>query len=228
MELRVENLWNGFLDLLFPPKCPFCKAVLERPGICGDCAAGLPWNDAGARVIRGLYCAAPLRYEGAVRTALLQLKFRGRAAVAEAFGATLAQCAAERLSGMFDVVTYVPVSRERRRQRGYNQSELLARAACRVWGTRPEAFLVKIADNPAQSGLSDASARWKNVAGVYRPAPGSDLSGRRVLLIDDICTTGATLCECARTLCDGGAASVCALTVAAAVEKSAEAVPPPL
>ncbi len=218
MTFRLETIWNGFLDLLFPPKCPFCKAVLTRPGICGDCAAGLPWNDADFRVIQGLRCAAPFRYEGAVRRTLLQFKFRGRASVAEPLGNLLARCAAEKFSGMFDAVTYVPVSRERRRQRGYNQSELLARAACRVWGTRPETLLVKIADNPPQSGIPNAAARWKNVAGVYRPAPGKIISGRRVLLIDDICTTGATLCECAKTLRGGGAAAVCALTVAATSE----------
>ena len=217
MKFRLETLWNGFLDLLFPPKCPFCKTVLTRPGICGDCAAELPWNDADFRVIQGLRCAAPLRYEGAVRRTLLQFKFRGRVAVAEPLGMLLARCAAERFSGMFDAVTYVPVSRERRRQRGYNQSELLARAACRVWGTRPETLLVKIADNPPQSGLPDAAARWKNVAGVYRPA--QSVSGRRVLLIDDIRTTGATLCECAKTLRDNGAAAVYALTVAATSER---------
>ncbi|MBR3570636.1 MAG: ComF family protein [Oscillibacter sp.] len=216
MEFRAGAIWSRFLDLLFPPKCPFCNAVLERPGICDDCAADLPLFGDGFRVIRGLYCAAPLRYEGAARSALLQLKFRGRAAVAEPLGNLLATCAAGRLSGAFDVVSYVPISRERRRQRGYNQSELLAKAACRAWGTRPEGLLVKIADNPPQSGISGAAARWSNVSGVYRPAPGHSVSGRRVLLIDDICTTGATLCECAKTLRDGGAAAVYALTVAAA------------
>lgn len=216
MRFRLDEIRNAFLDLLFPPKCPFCRAILERPGICDDCAADLPWYEDGFRVINGLYCAAPLRYEGAVRETLLQFKFRGRAGAAQGLGTLLARCAAERLSGMFDVVSYVPISRERRRQRGYNQSELLAEAACRAWGTRPETLLVKIADNPPQSGISDAAARWKNVAGVYRPAPGGKISGRRVLLIDDIRTSGATLCECASVLHDGGASAICGLTVAAA------------
>ena len=223
MKFRLDTIWNGFLDLLFPPKCPFCGAVLTRPGICGACADALPWYEDGFRVIRGLYCAAPLRYEGVVRETILQFKFRGRVGVAQGLGRLLAVCAAERLSGTFDVVTYAPVSRERRRKRGYNQSQALAEAACRVWGARPEALLVKIADNPPQSGLSDAAARWKNVAGVYRPAPGSTISGRRVLLIDDVCTSGATLCECASVLRDAGAASVRALTLAAAVEKREKA-----
>ena len=214
----VSEIADGFLDLLFPPKCPFCRKILTRPGICDDCAADLPWVDDrdAFRVIRGLYCAAPLQYAGAARRAILRFKFGGHTAAARAFGATLSACAAERYPGMFDAVTWAPISRERRRQRGYNQSELLARAACRTWATRPEALLVKTRDNPPQSGLRDASARWANVAGVYRPAPNAHLRGKRVLLIDDICTTGATLCECAQCLRDGGAAEVYALSLAMA------------
>ena len=213
-----SGLWNGFLDLLFPPKCPFCGTVLTRPGICADCSGALPWTTAenGTRTVRGLHCAAPLFYEGAVRNTLLGFKFYGRVAAAEPLGALLAACAAERLSGLFDAVTYVPISRERRRQRGYNQAELLAAAACRHWDARPKAYLVKTVDNPPQSGLPDAAARWSNVTGVYRPAPGESVSGRRVLLIDDISTTGATFLECARTLRDNGAAAVYALSVACA------------
>ena len=155
MKIRLAEIRDAFLDLLFPPKCPFCRAVLTRPGICDDCAADLPWFEDGFRVIRGLYCAAPLRYDGVVRETLLQLKFRGRAGAAQGLGQLLTVCAAERLSGMFDAVTYAPISRERRRERGYNQSELLAEAACRAWGTRPERLLVKIAYNPPQSGVPD-------------------------------------------------------------------------
>lgn len=215
-ELRAGRLWNGFLDLLFPPKCPFCRTLIPRPGVCADCAASLPWTDDrdGLRTVDGLSCAAPLRYEGVVRNALLAFKFQGETAAAEPLGRLIAQCAAERFSGQFDAVTYAPISRERRRERGYNQAELLARAACRAWDIRPEAFLVKTRDNPAQSSLANAAERRRNVSGVYAPAPGHDLAGRRLLLVDDICTTGATLSECAKVLRENGAAAVYGVTVA--------------
>ena len=80
-------------------------------------------------------------------------------------GELVARCAAERFSGAFDVVTPVPVSRRRLRSRGYDCARLLAESACRLWGVRPEQLLRKTADNPAQSGLTEAAARRANVLG---------------------------------------------------------------
>ena len=108
----------------------------------------------------------------------------------------------------------MPVSRKRLRQRGFDQSRLLAEAACRRWDTSPVRLLTKIQDNPAQSGLRNEAARRVNVLGVYDPAESETIRGRRILLIDDICTTGATLRECVRVLRDNGAAAVLCLTVA--------------
>ena len=208
--------WDRVLDLLFPPRCPFCGQVLDSPGACGRCEARLPWTEEVRQLPDGLRCTAPLRYEGAVREALLRLKFAGASGAAMGLGTLLARCAAERFSGEFDVVAWVPVSRRRRRERGYDQSYLLARSACRCWGVEPERLLEKTADNPAQSGLAGRAARWANVREVYRPL--ARCRDRRVLLIDDICTTGATLCACARTLRRGGAAEVLALTAALTAE----------
>ena len=117
------------------------------------------------------------------------------------------------------MVTWVPVSRRRLRKRGYDQAELLARAACRVWSVKPERLLRKVQDNPAQSGLTEAAARRANVLGVYEPVDVGRIQGRRVLLVDDICTTGSTLAECARTLRDAGAAEVVCAAVALTREK---------
>ena len=213
------SLLEAFLDLLFPPKCPFCGKVLDRTGICPECEKALPWTTE-AQCLRmlpgGTRCAAPLWYEDLAREGLLRFKFQGVSAAAEPLGALIAQCAAEQFSGEFDTVTWVPVSKKRLRKRGYDQAELLARAACRLWDTEPVRLLNKTVDNPAQSGISDAAARRANVLGVYEAC--GDVSGKRVLLMDDICTTGATLSECARVLKDAGAESV----VCAAVSKTRE------
>lgn len=219
------RLWESFLDLLFPPKCPFCGKVGETRGICPNCRKALSWTegDQGLRSLPGgTVCAAPLWYEDLVRDGLLRFKFQGASAAAEPLGELIAQCAAERFSGEFDVVTWVPVSRRRLRKRGYDQAQLLAESACRVWGVKPERLLRKIQDNPAQSGLTEAAARRANVLGVYEAAEPDHLQGKRVLLVDDICTTGATLAECARTLRTAGAAKV--VCVAAALTREKEKV----
>lgn len=211
------KLTEGLVNLLFPPKCPFCRTVLDEPGICGKCRETLPWTQEEETLRTGpghLECAAPLFYEDAVRECLLRLKFRGGVPAAEPLGQLVAQCAAEQLSGQFDTVTWVPVGPKRLRSRSYDQARLLAEAACRCWGVKPQRLLVKPVDNPAQSGLNDAAARRANVLGVYLPAPGAVIAGRRILLIDDICTTGATLAACAGTLLDAGATGVVCATVA--------------
>lgn len=216
------KLLDAALDLLYPPKCPFCGKVQETRGICPACRKALPWTegDQGLKTLPGgTVCAAPLWYEGLAREGLLRFKFQGAAAAAEPLGELIAQCAAERFSGAFDVVTWVPVSRRRLRKRGYDQAQLLAESACRVWGVRPERLLRKTLDNPAQSGLSEAAARRANVLGVYEAADPEKLRGRRVLLVDDICTTGATLAECARTLRAAGAEQVACVTAALTREK---------
>ena len=171
----------------------------------------------------GVRCAAPLWYEGKVREGLLRFKFQGARAAAGPLGELVARCAAERFSGAFDVVTWVPVSRRRLRSRGYDQARLLAESACRLWEVRPEQLLQKITDTPAQSGLTEEAARRANVLGVYEAAEPERIQGCRILLVDDICTTGATLAECARTLRDAGAADV--MCVCAALARRPEKKP---
>ena len=208
------KLLSQFLDLLFPPKCPFCGKILDAPGICPACRAALPWVPDGETVRElpgGVRCAAPLWYGGLAREGLLRFKFQGHSAAAQTLGELIAQCTAEHFGGEFDTVTWVPVSRKRLRQRGYDQAELLARSACRLWGVSAERLLEKRRDTPAQSSLESADARRENVADVYQAR---NAAGKRVLLIDDICTTGATLASCARTLREAGAESVVCAAVA--------------
>ena len=161
----------------------------------------------------------PLWHEGVAREGILRFKFHGGRDTARLLGELVGRCAAEELGGEFDTVTWVPVSRKRLRKRGFDQAELLARGACRLWDTEPVRLLVKITDNPAQSTIRSPAARRANVLGVYEAAPGAEIKGRRILLSDDICTSGATLKECVRVLMDAGAESVVCAALAHAREK---------
>lgn len=201
--------FDALLDLLFPPKCPFCRKVQDAPGMCPACEKSLPRVDEarGLRTLRGgLLCTAPLWYENSVREAIHRFKFHGGVSAAKPLGELIAQAAAERFSGEFDVVTWVPVSAKRLRQRGYDQSRLLAENACGLWGVEPEPLLRKVRDNPAQSSLDSAEDRWRNTQGVYAAA--GEPAGKRILLIDDVCSTGSTLVSAAETLLAAGAAGV--------------------
>ena len=174
----------------------------------------------------GLRCCAPLRYEGAVRTGILRFKFGGASGAARPLGELLAHCAAECFSGEFDLVTWVPVSRKRRRERGYDQAELLARHACRLWDIKPVPLLKKTQHTSTQSSLGMAERR-ANVLGAYEVISPEQVEGRRILLVDDVCTTFSTLAECARVLKEAGAAEVlCAVVAHASMHKKGDAPTP--
>ena len=218
---RLNQLEQGALNLLFPRKCPFCnRHIGGRDLICGDCEKTLPYTgDRARRQVSGLRVAAPLYYEDAVRRALLDFKFKGRMGGLPCFGSLMARCAAEEFGGEFDAITWVPVSRKRLRRRGFDQSRYLAGSLCVEWHGEPQETLRKTTDNPAQSGLDDADARRANVLGVYEAVRPENIAGKRFLLIDDICTTGATLSEAARVLRQAGAADVVGLTLAISREE---------
>ena len=208
--MTARGWLDRLLNLLYPPKCPFCGAL--SPGgeasLCPRCEQALPWAE-GTFSAQGFdRGVVVVYYEGAVRESLLRYKFGGCSGYAGVYGPLLAQRIAEGLGGRFDLISYVPVSRWRRATRGYDQSELLARAVARCYGVLPVATLHKRRQNRTQSQLHSADARRANVSGVYTPVGPERFAGQRVLLIDDIVTTGATLSEAARTLRAAGAADV--------------------
>ena len=173
-----------------------CGTVTGGRLLCGSCERTLPYTGENA-LRQGTFgrCASPLYYTGPVREAILRFKFQGHTGGLDCFGRLMADCAARWYPGEFDTVTWVPVSRKRLRQRGFDQSRLLAASLCVDWHVTPVETLRKAVDNPAQSGLTDAEHRRANVLGVYEALP-ENVRDKRLLLIDDIVTTGSTLTEC--------------------------------
>ena len=209
------------LDLLFPPRCPFCGGLVEEweEPVCRQCRARLPWTQGKDWEVTGEFfarCAAPLWYRDQVRECIHRYKFNGRRAHARPCAALMARCVEEHLAGEYDLVSWVPLSRERRRKRGYDQARLLARYMARALGRPLIPVLEKHRDTQAQSGLEEESRRRANVMGAYRVLPGAEVAGRRVLLADDVITTGSTLSECARVLLSAGAEQVVGIALARA------------
>ena len=209
------------LDLLFPPKCVFCGKVLDsgEDGLCARCQRDLPWLTDGEAELTGEFfslCAAPLRYQDKVRDSIRRYKFNGRRGYHKLYGKLVAQCVHDHLAGRYDLITWVPLSSQRKKERGYDQAFLLASAAALELGEVAVETLRKERHTAAQSGLTEAAQRRANVLGAYTPVDPELVAGKRVLLIDDVVTTGSTLSECARTLRTMGAADVVCAALARA------------
>ena len=209
------------LDLLFPPKCVFCGKVLDsgEDGLCARCQRDLPWLTDGEAELTGEFfslCAAPLRYQDKVRDSIRRYKFNGRRGYHKLYGKLVAQCVHDHLAGRYDLITWVPLSRQRKKERGYDQAFLLASAAALELGEVAVETLRKERHTAAQSGLTEAAQRRANVLGAYTPVDPELVAGKRVLLIDDVVTTGSTLSECARTLRTMGAKDVVCAALARA------------
>lgn len=205
-------------DLLFPPKCVLCGNILHdaQTDLCHSCRCDTPEHPKGN--IKLSYIAdwtALWYYEGNVRSSLLRFKFHNRRSYAQVYGRLLAMKLLKE-QACFDVLTWVPISRLRKWRRGYDQVELIARSLGSELGLVPCRTLKKHRNTPPQSGFKDAAQRRANVLGAYTATDAAQFAGKRVLLLDDILTTGATAGECARVLLTAGAKEVLCAAVAAA------------
>jgi ComF family protein len=130
----------------------------------------------------------------------------------------MSQCVDDHLIGGFDLVAWPPLSRWRLYRRGYDQARLLAEGLARVRNIPCQPLLKKIRHTSPQSLLKTESERRANVLGAYELCADMQVAGKRILLVDDVMTTGATLSECARVLLTAGAAEVVCVTLAMAGE----------
>ena len=209
---------NRIAALLFPPKCVLCNRIVDRNelDLCRECRSDspectgkpskLPFVDSWLAV---------WHYEGTVRRSLLRYKFHGKSHYALSYGRLLAMKLHKERDGDYDLITWVPISRWRKLHRGYDQVELLAQAVCTELGITPVQCLRKIRHNRAQSGIVGQAHRRANVLGVYDAVNKESFQGKRILLLDDIITTGATVGECARVLLTAGAEEVHCAAIAA-------------
>ena len=203
---------SAFLDLLFPPKCVFCSRILNKSddGWCDKCTESLPYADNHGKQSGDIFdfCLSPLYYTGVVRRSILRYKFKSASHYADVYSKLLADCIRECPDIKYDIISWVPLSSKRERKRGYDQAMLLAMATALELDDIAVETLKKIHDVQAQSELGDKKERSANISGAYEAADPEIISGKRVLLIDDVVTTCSTLDECAGVLLSAGAAGV--------------------
>jgi ComF family protein len=212
------KLIQMLLNLIYPPRCMFCHSFLKKGenAICRSCRENLPVLSEKNRgiILKGIpRCSSLFRYEGDIRQAILRYKFHGLSFYSREFAALMTENLTDEELAC-DVITWVPLSRKRKRTRGYDQARLLAEALAAGSSIPCSGLLVKQREAAPQSGSGGREERKANIRDAYRTKNEIDIRGKTVLLVDDIVTTGATLEECAAVLSSAGAACIKAVTIA--------------
>lgn len=225
----IRRLADRIAEFFFPRRCLLCgRIAADAESVCKDCVRDAARNHAYMLPPdprrRDLYCCtAALIYTGPVRAGILGLKFRERKGAAAVLAKYMADVRYVNSMERCDFVTAVPLSRRRLASRGFNQSELIGRAYEDYTGKiYLDGVLKKTKENQTQSSLGDAKRRVENVKDCYAVCDPEMVRGKRILLVDDVYTTGATIRECARVLRRAGAEMVCGLTAATAHGQNAK------
>lgn len=241
LAAAAKSLFWQTVDIILPPRCPVLGETVDGPGLlspggwsqldfiadpaCAVC--GYPFE---FEVEKGALCAACLAgpppfasaraaivYGGAGREAVLKFKHGDRLDLVPAFVPWLARAGAEMLAEA-DLIVPVPLHRRRLLRRRYNQAAAIARALSARTGIPASTDVLRRVRHTAPQGFLNRKDREQNVRAAFAAGPGPRITGKTVILIDDVYTTGATVSECAAALLKAGAAKVHVLTLARVVK----------
>ncbi len=212
-QLSLKKLTNSLLDLIFPRYCFLCKKLLETNEnlFCKSCAEKLPRNEVGFLSKDELFLPlkTPFLYEEPLKRAIKALKYKESVHLIREMGRFFRKEFLP-LPEEF-VVCPVPLHPKRLAQRGFNQTLFLARE---IFGQNAvKELLIRHKNTRPLAGLT-RQARVKNIKGAFKVTDFALVEGKKILLFDDVLTTGATLAECARVLLKAGAAKIEVATLA--------------
>ena len=218
----MKGWLESLVGLVWPARCPTCGTEVDARGLWCDKCASAVWamRELSLGKTSPLSrCVALTHYHGGVKVVLRDMKFRGKRKDALCLSSLLTRMPAHTLVGDVDIVVPVPISDAKRRIRGFNQTEVLfeewARSSGAVWCDK---VLMRVRDTEAQWKLTKRE-RKANLTDAFRIADETAVRGKRVLLVDDIYTTGATMEVCAVLLKKAGALNVSGLVMASESEK---------
>lgn len=251
----LAKLSGALASVIFPSDCRICESLLttaSRLPVCEGCLAsfrrnpleicdvcGVPWGVPDESDEEFAICPdcreqkygferarSYGQYQGALVRAILLLKYERIEPLGRWFAERLLEVMrADEKRLWADMVVPVPLHRQRKKERGFNQVELFARPLAKRLGIPYRPVLLMRTRPRPEKHLLDYQERWESVRGAFALKQGGRVDNSRVLLLDDVMTTGATLDACSRALADAGASSVIALTVARAVRPASPAGP---
>ena len=234
MLAPLTNIFADFISLLYPQECLACQELLARgeKTICTDCRINLPYTNShlltktDSELLQRFYNKVPVKYAfaylyftrlGRVQKLLHALKYQGHEEVGQIlgnwYGADLKE---SNYHQQFDLIVPVPLHLKKLKKRGYNQSDSFAKGLAQVLEVPWEAtILARTADTSTQTKKTRLE-RWQNVGALFSIADPGTVYNKRVLLVDDVMTTGATLEACALVLLEAGAQEVSVAAIASA------------
>lgn len=214
-------MFEKILNLIFPNICGFCEQI-NKNSLCKNCELELSKYE-----LKGIkdytqnnekyfdYLFSALKYENIVREKIIQYKFNENSYLYKTFTKIIIKN--EKIYGflkLYDIIIPVPMFKNKKSVRGYNQSELIAKEIAKEVGiTFVKDVLVKIKDTRVQSTLTKTQ-RMENLKNVFSITDMSKIKGKKIILIDDIYTTGSTVNECSKALKQAGVKEICVVTIA--------------
>ncbi len=211
-------LIDEILNLIFPNVCGFCGKI-NKDFLCKDCEEKIDFminQKARFKLNKNFekyLCIFP--YEGEIREKILDYKFKDKAYIYKTFSKIILK--SKKICfylGKYDIITDVPIHKKRKAKRGYNQSELIAREiGKRINNLEYKKTLKKVRNNVRQSSLNH-NERKENVKNAYQIINKETIFNKKIVLFDDIYTTGSTVDECSRVLKENGAKEILILTLA--------------
>ena len=221
----LKDIFSFILSLIYPNKCVLCNKVIvkNKEYLCENCSQNSKISTE-IRVLDGISnlngktikCISPFEYVGNIKSSIWRFKFRGYKNYSKFFAKIIAEELESNFKDLkFDCITFVPLRKDRKRDRGYNQAECLAVDLSSDLGIPSKDLLVKVKKTKIQHELSLVYRR-ENVKGAFaiKPSAKTEVENKVILLCDDIITSGSTLYECAKVLIKSGAKSVYCCTVA--------------
>lgn len=191
-------MFNYILDLIYPPTCILCQIKSEKK-ICDDCIKELKYSKNKNFI---------LKYEGYLKDSIYKFKYKGKKNYAKSY----AKLMTFKINKKVNFITYVPISKNRYKERGYNQAYLLAKEIGLYLNIEIFKGVKRIKNTKKQRGLS-RKARFNNVKDAFEVFDKNKIRGKKILIIDDIYTTGATMEELSKKLLDAGAFEVYCLAL---------------